>query len=65
LKAANPDERLADVVPLNGTGLPEIDTVPVAAVKSAPLSVNCTTGSGDITWPAVVLDGGSVEKASA
>ena len=65
LKVAEPDERVAEVVPLSSDAASAMETELVAAAAVVPFSVSWTTGAGDIAVPVATVVGGSVEKATA
>jgi hypothetical protein len=65
LKLAEPEIRGAEVVPPRKEALSIIETVAVAAVAGAPLSVSATTGAGFNACPEIADTGGSVVKLSA
>jgi len=61
---AEPDKRLAVCVPVRNPALSCIEIEPTTKLAAAPLSVNCTTGAGDIAAPTLTAENGSVLKAS-
>ena len=64
LKVADPAERAVEVVPISTPSISVIVMRPLAAEAATPLSVNPTTGAGEIGSD-VAMVGGSVVKASA
>ena len=65
LNVAEPEERLAEVVPPKSEALSDIVTGMVGTVATTPLSFNPPTGAGESACPGVPLAGGWVVKDSA
>jgi hypothetical protein len=65
LNVAEPEERLAVVVPPSKVALSDTVTPLVAGANTVPLSVKVTTGAGESAVPIKPLNGGSVVNAKA